>query len=77
MSRNINTAFGMGIAVIFVMVITATINWFLLHLVLIPTGSEIMSYLIFIIVIASTVQLLEMITEKYPVYGGWLRPATH
>jgi acetolactate synthase-1/2/3 large subunit len=21
--------------------------------------------------------LLEMITEKYPVYGGWLRPASH
>lgn len=65
MSRNIATGIGMGIAVIFVMVITAVINWLLLHFILIPTGSEIMSYLVFIIIIASTVQLLEMIIEKY------------
>lgn len=65
MSRNIGTAIGMGIAVIFVMLITSAVNWLLLHFILIPTGSEIMSYLVFIIVIASTVQLLEMIIEKY------------
>lgn len=65
MSRNLGTAAGMGIAVIFVMVITSAVNWLLLHFVLIPTGSVIMSYLIFIIVIASVVQLLEMIVEKY------------
>ncbi len=65
MSRNIATGIGMGIAVIFVMVITSVINWLLLHFILIPTGSEIMSYLVFIIIIASTVQLLEMIIEKY------------
>ena len=65
MSRHLNTAIGMGLAVILVMVITTTINWILLHFVLIPTGSEIMSYLVYIIVIASVVQLLEMIIEKF------------
>jgi Na+-transporting NADH:ubiquinone oxidoreductase subunit E len=65
MSRNLSTAVGMGLAVIFVMVITAPINWFLYYFILIPTGSRIISYLIFIIVIASTVQLLEMLIERF------------
>ncbi len=65
MSRNINTAAGMGLAVILVMTITAAINWGLLYFVLIPTGSEIMAYLVFIIIIASVVQLLEMVIEKF------------
>lgn len=65
MSRNTNTASGMGIAVTLVMIITTAINWILLHFVLIPTGSEIMAYLVFIIIIAGVVQLLEMVIEKY------------
>ncbi len=65
MSRHINTATGMGLAVIFVMVITAPINWLLYHLILAGTGSEIMAYLVFIIIIASTVQLVEMLIEKF------------
>jgi Na+-transporting NADH:ubiquinone oxidoreductase subunit E len=65
MSRNISTAAGMGIAVIFVMTLTSLVSWFLYHFILIPTGSEIMAYLVFIIVIASVVQLLEMIIEKF------------
>lgn len=65
MSRRLNTAVGMGIAVIFVTVLTTIINWLLYHFLLLPTGSEIMSYLVFIIIIASVVQLLEMIIEKF------------
>ncbi len=65
MSRQLQTGVGMGVAVTLVMVITALINWPLYHFVLVPTNSEIMSYLIFIIVIASAVQLLEMIMEKF------------
>jgi Na+-transporting NADH:ubiquinone oxidoreductase subunit E len=65
MSRNLNTAAGMGIAVIIVMVITSVVNWLLYYFLLIPTGSEIMSYLVFIIVIASVVQLLEMFIERF------------
>lgn len=65
MSRHLNTAVGMGVAVTFVMSITAPLNWFLYHLILVKTGSDIMAYLVFIIVIASTVQLLEMLVEKF------------
>jgi Na+-transporting NADH:ubiquinone oxidoreductase subunit E len=65
MSRNLSTATGMGLAVTLVMFITSVINWPLLHFVLLPTGSDIMAYLIFIIVIASVVQLLEMLIEKF------------
>jgi len=65
MSRHLNTAVGMGFAVTLVITITTTINWLLLHFILIPTGSEIMAYLVFIIIIASVVQLLEMVIEKF------------
>lgn len=65
MSRHLNTAVGMGFAVILVVAITTTINWILFHCVLVPTGSEIMAYLVFIIIIASVVQLLEMVIEKF------------
>ena len=65
MSRNVDTAVGMGIAVMFVMTITAALNWVIYHYLLIPTGSEIMAYLVFIIVIASVVQLLEMLIERF------------
>ena len=65
MSRQLITALGMGAAVIFVMTITAPINWLLYHLILVKTGSDVMAYLIFIIIIASTVQLVEMLIEKF------------
>lgn len=64
-SKNFKTALGMGGSVIFVVTLTAIINWPLYYLVLIPLKAEILSFLIFIIVIAATVQLLEMIIEKF------------
>lgn len=64
-SRNFKTAMGMGISVIFVVTLTAIINWPIYWLILVPAKAEIISYLIFIIVIAATVQLLEMLIEKF------------
>ncbi|MBI4335653.1 MAG: NADH:ubiquinone reductase (Na(+)-transporting) subunit E [Candidatus Omnitrophica bacterium] len=64
-SRNFKTALGMGISVIFVVTLTAIINWPIYWYILIPAKAEIISYLIFIIVIAATVQLLEMLIEKF------------
>ena len=63
-SRNFKTAVGMGISVIFVVTLTALINWPIYWKILVPLNSEIISYLIFIIVIAASVQLLEMLIEK-------------
>lgn len=64
-SRDIRTASGMGFAVTFVMVITAGINWPLYHLLLVPFRMEYLQYLGFIVVIAATVQIIEMVIERF------------
>lgn len=64
-SRNYKTAIGMGVSIIFVTTLTAIINWPIYWMLLMPMHSEILSFLIFIIVIAATVQLLEMLIEKF------------
>jgi Na+-transporting NADH:ubiquinone oxidoreductase subunit E len=64
-SRNFKTALGMGVSIVFVVTLTAAITWPIYWLVLVPAKAEIVSYLIFICVIAGTVQLLEMIIEKF------------
>ncbi len=65
LSRSIKTAFGMSFAVIFVVTLTAAINWPIYHLVLVPTNSELIYYIVFIIIIAASVQLVEMIMERF------------
>lgn len=65
LSRTLKTAWGMGVAVVFVVVLTAGINWPIYHLLLIPSGSELIYYIVFILVIAASVQLLEMIMERF------------
>ena len=65
LSRSVKTAFGMSAAVIFVITLTAAINWPIYHLILVPTESTIISYIVFIIIIAASVQLVEMIMEKF------------
>ncbi|MBI9097141.1 MAG: NADH:ubiquinone reductase (Na(+)-transporting) subunit E [Spirochaetaceae bacterium] len=65
LSKSLRTASGMGAAVIFVITLTAIINWPIYHLILVPLGSELIYYIVFIIVIAGTVQLVEMIMEKF------------
>lgn len=65
LSRSLKTALGMGMAVIFVITLTAIINWPIYHLILVPTHSELIYYIVFIIVIAASVQLLEMIMERF------------
>jgi Na+-transporting NADH:ubiquinone oxidoreductase subunit E len=65
LSRSLRTATGMGVAVIFVITLTALINWPIYHLILVPTGSQLIYYVVFIIVIAASVQLVEMIMERF------------
>ncbi len=65
LSRSLKTAFGMGMAVIFVIVLTAAINWPVYHLILVPANSELIYYIVFIIMIAASVQLVEMIMERF------------
>ncbi len=64
LSRSVKTAFGMSFAVIFVVTLTAAINW-PIHRILVHYNSEIISYIVFIIIIAASVQLVEMIMERF------------
>ena len=63
-SKEIPTAFGMGMAVVFVMFMTMGINWPLYHLVLVPFKVEYLQFLVFIFVIATFVQIVEMFLRK-------------
>lgn len=65
LARSLRTAAGMSYAVIFVVTLTAAINWPIYHLILVPTGSELIYYIVFIIIIAASVQLVEMIMERF------------
>ncbi len=65
LSKSLRTASGMGFAVVFVVTLTAAINWPIYNLILVPTGTELIYYIVFIIVIAASVQLVEMIMERF------------
>jgi Na+-transporting NADH:ubiquinone oxidoreductase subunit E len=80
----VKTAFGLGLAVVFVLGITIPINWLIQHYVLSP-GSlawispefqnvdlSFLQFIVFIAVIASMVQLTEMVIEKVSpaLYGS-------
>jgi len=66
-------AFGMGLAVTFVMTLSGTLTWLIDHMVLMPLGLEVTRYVCFILVIASAVQLVEMYLRKFfpPLYDSF------
>ena len=63
-SNKTDTAFGMGIAVVFVMGIASAICWVVDNFVLVPLGLEFLETLAFILVIAALVQFVEMFLKK-------------
>lgn len=63
-SRELKTSFGLGVAVTFVMASTSVLNWLVYNLILIPLELEYLRFIVFIIVIAAFVQLVEMIIER-------------
>jgi electron transport complex protein RnfA len=72
-SGRIDMAFGMGLAVTFVMTLSGTLTWLINHLVLTPLGLGVAQYVCFILVIASAVQLVEMYLRKFfpPLYDSF------
>jgi len=69
-SKSVKTAFGLGIAVIFVLGITMPMNWLIQEYLLSENGVfkmdlTFLRFIIFIAVIASMVQLVEMVVEKF------------
>jgi len=59
-SSKIETALGMGMSVIFVMTLSTILTWFLYQYVLIPFDLVYLRTVVFILVIASLVQFLEL-----------------
>jgi Na+-transporting NADH:ubiquinone oxidoreductase subunit E len=64
-SKSLKTAFGLGLAVIFVLGITMPINWLINEYLLVSFEVEFLRFIVFIAVIASMVQLVEMVVEKF------------
>ncbi len=83
-SKKVSTALGLGLAVIFVLVITVPVNWLLLEYVLkegalagihpslATVDLTFLSFIMYIAVIAAMVQLVEMVIEKFSpaLYGS-------
>ena len=63
-SKQIETAFGMGIAVTFVMGLASAITYVVQYTILVPYGLEYLQTIAFILVIATLVQLVEMVIKK-------------
>ncbi len=64
-STRIKTAFNMGLAVTFVMAMAGIISWVLDRYLLIPYGLDYLRTVTFILVIASFVQLVEMLLMRF------------
>ena len=64
-SKEIPTAMGLGIAVTMVLSITTVLNYFVYWKILLPLGLDYLMYILFILVIAAFVQLLEMVLDRY------------
>jgi electron transport complex protein RnfA len=64
-SKKRSSAIGMSLSVMLVIFLAGTISWLLYNLVLVPLEIPYLSLLTFILVIASIVQLLEMVMKKY------------
>lgn len=83
-SKKVNTALGLGMAVIFVLTITVPVNWLLtefvlkegalvgIHQSLATVDLTFLSFIMYIAVIAAMVQLVEMVIEKFSpaLYGS-------
>lgn len=63
-SKNLESAFGMGMAVTFVMAVATAVTWLLQHYVLVPLGLVYVQTISFILVIAVLVQMLEIMMKK-------------
>lgn len=63
-SKKIDSALSMGLAVTFVMTLTAIVSWVINNLILLKLNMPYLQYVSFILVIASLVQFVEMFIKK-------------
>ena len=72
-SGRLDMAFGMGMAVTFVITLAGILTWLIDHMILMHYGLEITRYVCYILVIAGAVQLVEMYLRKFfpPLYESF------
>lgn len=72
-SKNLNASVGMGMAVTSVMTLSSMLAWLVYHFILAPFGLTFLTTVIFVLLIASFVQLLETIIKKQApaLYNMW------
>ncbi|MCC8015207.1 MAG: RnfABCDGE type electron transport complex subunit A [Eubacterium sp.] len=63
-SKKVETAAGMGVAVIFVMALASAASWLAYNFILVPLGLDYLYNIAFILIIASLVQFVEMFIKK-------------
>jgi Na+-transporting NADH:ubiquinone oxidoreductase subunit E len=64
-SKEVSTSLGLGQAVTFVLTFTSMINWLVYNYILVPYNLEYLRFIVFIVVIASFVQITEIIIERF------------
>ncbi len=63
-SKKTKSAVSMGLAVLLVMLVASAVTWPIYYYILVPYGVEVMKTVIFILVIASLVQIIEMAIKR-------------
>ena len=72
-SKSLSASVGIGMAVTSVMTLSSMLAWLVYHFVLQPFNLTFLTTVVFVLLIASFVQLLEMIIKKYAptLYNMW------
>ena len=63
-SREVDTSVGLGWAVVFVMTATSALNWLAYHYILVPLDLTYLRFVVFIVIIAAFVQIVELVIER-------------
>lgn len=63
-SKKVESSIGMGMAIIFVISIASAVTWLVYYYLLVPFGLEYLQTIMFILIIASLVQFVEMAIQK-------------
>ncbi len=63
-SKDLKSSNGLGMAVTMVMTVTTALNWILEKYIIVPIGIEYLRFIIYIIVIAAVVQIIEMVIDR-------------
>jgi len=72
-SKSLNASLGMGMAVTSVITLSSMLAWLVYHFVLLPFHLTFLTTIVFVVLIASFVQLLELIIKKHApaLYNMW------